>query len=95
LPVGAALRSGSVAGKVSSAGEDRSSPVAAAAASDSVRLTGEAAGLQTLQRELSQAPAIDAARVQAVKDALQNGSYRIDPDAIAGRMLELDRQLGE
>jgi negative regulator of flagellin synthesis FlgM len=42
---------------------------------------------------LSTAPAIDAGRVQAVRDALQNGSYKINPDAIASRMLELDQQL--
>jgi len=65
-------------------------PVEAAA---SLRLTGEATSLQTLQRELSSAPAIDAGRVQAVREALQNGSYKINPDAIASRMLELDQQL--
>jgi len=46
-----------------------------------------------MQRELSAAPAIDSARVQAVREALENGSYRINPDAIAQRMLELDGQL--
>ncbi len=62
-------------------------------ATDSVRLTGEATSLQALQRELSAAPAVDTARVQAVREALENGSYRIDPDAIAKRMLALDEQL--
>jgi len=94
LPAGATLRSGSVAGKISSAGADRSSPVAAAEASDSLRLTGEATGLQTLQKELSTAPAVDQSRVQAVRESLQNGSYKIDPDAIASRMIDLDQQLG-
>lgn len=60
---------------------------------DSLRLTGEATGLQALQRELSAAPAIDLAKVAAVRESLQNGSYRIDADAIAGRMLDLDQQL--
>jgi negative regulator of flagellin synthesis FlgM len=46
-----------------------------------------------MQRELSNASAIDPARVQAVRQALENGSYRINPDAIASRMLDLDRQL--
>ena len=95
LPPGANVRTGAVSSKIASAGAERSSPVAAANASDSLRLTGEAAGLQTLQRELSSAPAIDQGRVQAVRDALQNGSYRINPEAIAGRMIELDQQLAE
>lgn len=60
---------------------------------DSLRLTGEATSLQAMQRELSTAPAIDAGRVQAVRESLQNGTYKINPDAIASRMLELDQQL--
>ena len=35
----------------------------------------------------------DAGRVQAVRESLQNGTYKINPDAIASRMLELDQQL--
>jgi len=63
-------------------------------ASDSLRLTGEAAGLQALQRELAAAPALDMAKVDAVREALASGRYRINPDTIAARMLELDQQLG-
>lgn len=85
LPTNATLRTSSVSSKVASAGEDRTSPVSATSASDSVKLTGEATNLQTLQRQLSQAPAVDASRVQAVKDSLQSGSYKINPDAIANR----------
>lgn len=62
-------------------------------AADSLRLTGEATNLQALERELSTAPAIDTQRVAAVRESLQNGSYKINPDAIASRMLELDQQL--
>lgn len=83
-----------VGGQVSPAGADRSRPIEASAAGDSLRLTGEAAGLQILQRELSSAPAVDQARVQAVREALEAGTYKIDPDAIASRMLALDEQLG-
>ncbi|WP_407351590.1 flagellar biosynthesis anti-sigma factor FlgM [Luteimonas sp. R10] len=81
------------AGQATRAGAERTRPVEAVAAGDSVRLTGEAAGLQALQREVAAAPAIDQGRVEAVREALQNGSYKIDPEAIASRMLDLDRQL--
>lgn len=74
------------------AGTEREAPVAAAAATDNLRLTGEAAGLQAIERELGEGPAsIDAARVGAVRAALADGSYRIDPQAIADRMLSFDR----
>jgi negative regulator of flagellin synthesis FlgM len=82
-----------VTGRVASSGTDRSSPVEASAGGDSLRLTGEATSLQTMQRQLSSASAIDGARVQAVRDALEAGTYKVDAGAIADRMLDLERQL--
>lgn len=74
------------------AGAERSAPVAAA---EGIRLTGEAEGLQALERELGAAPAgIDLARVNALKAAIADGSYRVDAQAVASRMLDLERQLG-
>lgn len=76
------------------AGAERSAPVAAAPAADSLRLTGEATGLRQMARELGEGPAdIDMARVNAVRAALADGSYRIDPQAIAGRMIDMDNAL--
>ncbi len=93
LPTSAPLRSAGIGSKISSNGADTSSPIAATNSSDSVKLTGEASNLQALQRELSQSSAIDAGRVQSVKESLQSGSYKINPEAVASRMLELDKQL--
>lgn len=74
------------------AGADRGAPVAA---TDSVRLTHEAEGLQALERQLGASPAgIDLVRVNALRAAMADGSYRVDAEAIAGRMLDLERQLG-
>ncbi|KRG71018.1 flagellar biosynthesis anti-sigma factor FlgM [Pseudoxanthomonas dokdonensis] len=89
-----AIRStGPVSGRVSQAGGERSDPVAASSGGDSLRLTGEASNLQAMQRELSSASAVDMARVQEVRDALQNGSYQINAGAIADGMLGLEAQL--
>ena len=76
------------------AGTVREQPVAAAPAADSLRLTGEAAGLQALERTLAAPAGIDLARVAAVRAALEDGSYRIDPQEIANRLLALERELG-
>lgn len=93
-PPPAVRSTGPVGGRVAAAGGDRSSPVEASRPADSLRLTGEAASLQALQRELAAAPAVDQARVAEVRQALESGSYRIDPAKIAERMLDLDQQLG-
>lgn len=74
-------------------GTDRTAPVAAPEG-DSLRLTGEAAGLQTLARELGSTPAgIDMAKVNAVRAAIADGRYTIDAGKIADRMLDLERNL--
>ena len=92
-PPAAVRTTGPVGGRVAPAGAERSRPVEASAGGDSLRLTGEATSLQALQRQLSTAPAVDNARVQAVREALENGSYRINPEAIAQRMLDMDNSL--
>lgn len=80
---------------VSRAGNERSAPVAAAAPAESLRLTGEAEGLMALERQMGGAPAgLDLAKVESVRAAIANGSYRVDPQAIADRMLDLDAALG-
>lgn len=81
---------------IARAGSERGQPVAAAPAADSVRLTGEAESLQALERQLGSAPAgIDVARVDAIRTSLADGSYRIDPQQIATRLLDLERELGK
>ncbi|WP_369938362.1 flagellar biosynthesis anti-sigma factor FlgM [Xanthomonas tesorieronis] len=94
-PTQATLRTSTVNTKAASgASEDgKANAVGATAATDSLRLTGEASGLQSLQRELAAAPAVDSNRVESVRSALQSGSYKINPDVIASRMLDLDQQL--
>jgi negative regulator of flagellin synthesis FlgM len=78
------------------AGGERNQPIGAAAATDSVRLTGDAEGLQALERQLGAAPAgIDVGRVNALRESIADGSYRVDPQAIATRMLDLERELGQ
>lgn len=80
-------------GPTNRAGVSVDTPTRPVDAADSLKLTGEATNLQAIERSLSAAPAIDAERVQAVRDSLRNGSYRINPDVIASRMLDLDQQL--
>lgn len=76
------------------AGAERSQPVEATPAADSMRLTGEAAGLQALQRELGSAPAgIDVEKVNAVRAALADGSYQVDPQQVADRLLAFESEL--
>lgn len=79
---------------VARAGSERTRPVGSAPAVDSVRLTGEATGLQTaVENQLGRASPLDMARVNAVKAALADGSYRVNPQQIADRLVAFERQM--
>jgi negative regulator of flagellin synthesis FlgM len=65
-----------------------------AGSDDSVQLSGEAVDIVALAKSLGGTPAFDAAKVQAVRTALETGTYRIDAQEIAQRLLQLERQLG-
>jgi negative regulator of flagellin synthesis FlgM len=65
---------------------------AAAAASD-VQLTGAARSLAAIEQSLRALPAVDELRVSAVRQRLQEGSYEIDPQRVADRLLRLESDL--
>lgn len=68
-------------------------PVAAVAASDSVRLTGDAVMLAELREQLGSAPASDGRRVAEARLALAEGRYDIDPRRIADKLMRLEWEL--
>jgi negative regulator of flagellin synthesis FlgM len=69
-------------------------PVANSAPSaDTVTLTGSARFLQKLGAAVASAPVIDEAKVAAVKQAVQSGSYQVDAGRVADKLLSFERGL--
>ena len=66
---------------------------AATPAVDQVTLTGSARTMQKLADAVATAPAVDAAKVAAVKQAIQNGTYQVDAARVAAKMLRFERGL--
>lgn len=62
---------------------------------DQVSLTSTAQQLRDLEQKVASQPVVDADRVATVKEALTNGSYAIDPERIAGKMMSLEKALGD
>ena len=60
---------------------------------DSVRLTDSARALQDAAKVDGQA-AIDTKRVEKIRQAIADGSYQVNPAAIADKMIALDAQIG-
>ena len=73
----------------SPAGE--SSPTQAGA--DRISLTGEARQLQELEAQLASQPVVDSQRVEAVRSAVEDGTFTIDPQRIAEKMMSLEQAL--
>jgi negative regulator of flagellin synthesis FlgM len=59
---------------------------------DSVRLTDSARALQDAAKVDGQG-AIDSQKVEKIRQSIADGSYKVDPAAIADRMIALDAQI--
>ncbi len=62
---------------------------------DLVKLTDTASSLQQIEKQMASEPAVDPARVAAVKDALAAGDYKIDAERVAEKFIEVERALGK
>jgi negative regulator of flagellin synthesis FlgM len=77
---------------------DKSQGEGSAAAStaqtaDHVTLTDSARSMQKIEEAVAKAPVVNAAKVAAVKQAINSGTYKIDPAQIAGKLLKYERGL--
>lgn len=63
------------------------------ATSDTVSLTDTAARLRKLESTLAQLPVVDSQRVEATRQAIADGSYRVDPARVAEKLLAFENAL--
>lgn len=57
---------------------------------DSVSLSSEAQILARLEAKINAASDVDSDRIAVIKQAIENGTYEINAEHIAGRMLDQD-----
>lgn len=60
---------------------------------DSVSLSQQSKALNQMQQDLSSQPAFDKAKVASIKEAIANGSYRVDPEKLASNILKFENEL--
>ena len=58
-----------------------------------VHITGTAVHLADLEQQVKDMPAVDEARVAAISSALAEGRYKIAPEQIADRLMQLEQAL--
>ncbi len=60
---------------------------------NSVSITHTPAQIQALETTLSDVSVIDAAKVEAVKQAINEGRFKIDAGAVADRLIDAAKEL--
>jgi negative regulator of flagellin synthesis FlgM len=71
----------------------RASEPGAPQAGDTVNITRSALLLGKLEEVVRSTPAVDAERVSAIKTAVASGSYQVNDQSVADKMIRLDREL--
>ncbi|KMM86175.1 anti-sigma-28 factor, FlgM family [Pseudomonas taetrolens] len=80
------------AGSATQAAPAPSPEQASAPSGESVRLSPEAQQLQKIGDALREQPAVDSSRVAELKQAIADGSYKVDSQRVAGKLLEMEAQ---
>lgn len=85
----------SLAGEGAHAAKGKPSPRPAAQPSGdtSVSLGSTAAQLHSMESSMANTPVVNAAKVAEIKQAIAEGRFRVNSEAVAGRLLETVRDL--
>jgi negative regulator of flagellin synthesis FlgM len=67
-------------------------PATPSAARDKVEITSLSAQLQQLEQILNDVAVVDVARVEAIKQAISEGRFRIDSEVVADKLLAMVRE---
>ena len=62
---------------------------------DSVSLTPRATQLRDLEQRISELPVSDVQRVNTVRDAINDGSFEVNPQRIANRLIGFELALND
>jgi negative regulator of flagellin synthesis FlgM len=61
--------------------------------SDRVKLSASSKSMQQVEAEISAMPEVNDATVDRIRNAINNGDYKIDYDKLAGKMLDFEGRL--
>lgn len=74
-------------------GMPTSAPQGKSSSRDNVRITSLSSQLQVMKSSMNNVPVVDSARVEAVKLAISEGRFRINPEVIADSLLATVKDL--
>ena len=62
---------------------------------DIVSLTGTAEKLRSLEEQLATQPVVDAQRVESIRGSIANGTYEINPQQVADKMIQIESAISD
>jgi negative regulator of flagellin synthesis FlgM len=79
--------------RTSKAGTDATAEQKKLAKQDNVQITSLSSQLHAMESSMDKVPVVDNARVEAIKQAISEGRFKINPEAIADRLLATVKDL--
>lgn len=61
---------------------------------DAVSLSSQGKAIGEMHNKMVSQPSFDNAKVAAIKEAIANGSYKVDPEKLADNMIKFEKELG-
>lgn len=74
-------------------GPEQARPQADKARGENVNLSSQAKDLKQLEQKLGEFPETDDERIEQIRAALEDGSYKVDAQKLAQKMLEMDKSI--
>lgn len=65
----------------------------ASSGGDSVNLSDRAKALKQAEQQLANQPEVDDAKVAQIRQALEDGTYKVDAKQLAQKMLDMDKSI--
>jgi len=91
--VGLSTGTGKKADTAQSVAPEKASATQNAGESSTVTVTDSALKLLQIEKTLAEMPSFDAEKVESIKQALSDGSYTINTDSIAEKLISFEQDL--
>ncbi|MBU2873936.1 flagellar biosynthesis anti-sigma factor FlgM [Marinobacter salexigens] len=75
------------------AAPEQATAKAQSARGENVNLSSQARNLKQLEQKLGDYPEMDDERIEQIRSALENGTYKIDAEKLAQKMLDMDKSI--
>ncbi|HIF9133263.1 TPA: flagellar biosynthesis anti-sigma factor FlgM [Photobacterium damselae] len=60
---------------------------------DEISLSAQGKAVGQIHQQLATEPSFDADKVAKIKEAISNGSYKVDPDKLASNIMKFENEL--